>query len=362
MLSLANDGRYPSVALPPEQRRQRTLGALLAQAEALARQSPVLMIFGDAHWSDPTTLELLDLVLRRVMQRPVLVLITFRPEFAVPWTGQSRVTTLTLSRLDRRDGAALVRRVAGNDRLANDVVDAIVERTDGVPLFVEELSKALLESDATVGTASGAEWLIMIPATLQASLMPRLDRLPYGKNVAQIGAAIGRVFPHALLAEVCNVAEAQLGQGLRELLAAGLVNVRGIPPDAEYTFKHALVQDAAYQSMLKSRRAHLHARIADVLESSFPELVEAQRETLAPTSRRRRLLREPSHTVWPLNGGRTRWALRKAIAHLNTGISNTGIGLLAEVPDETARMALELDLQYALGLAYAAPKPRRHRR
>jgi len=265
MLSLAESRSRSSVEFTTRRWRELIFEALVRQLEPLSLRGPVLIVFEDAHWSDPTTLELLDLVLRRVMQRPVLVLITFRPEFAVPWTGQSGVTTLTLSRLDRRDGAALVRRVVGNDTLSNDVVEAIVERTDGVPLFVEELSKALVESDATVG-AAGVQAPVVIPTTLQASLMARLDRLQHGKHVSQIGAVIGRVFPHALIAEVCNVPEAQLGQGLRELIAAGLVKLRGLPPEATYTFKHVLVQDTAYESLLRSRRSEIHAAVVAVCE------------------------------------------------------------------------------------------------
>jgi DNA-binding winged helix-turn-helix (wHTH) protein/class 3 adenylate cyclase/tetratricopeptide (TPR) repeat protein len=264
MLSLAESRSASSAEFTARRWRELIFEALVRQLEGLSLRRPVLIVFEDAHWSDPTTLELLDLVLRRLEQRPVLVLITFRPEFAVPWIGQSHVTTLTLSRLDRRDGAALVRRVVGTDTLSNEVVEAIVERTDGVPLFVEELSKALLESDATVGAASGVP--LVIPTTLQASLMARLDRLPRGKHVAQIGAVIGRVFPHALLAEVCNVPEAKLGQGLSEIIAAGLVNVRGVPPEASYTFKHVLVQDTAYESLLRSRRAEFHAAVVAACE------------------------------------------------------------------------------------------------
>jgi DNA-binding winged helix-turn-helix (wHTH) protein/class 3 adenylate cyclase/tetratricopeptide (TPR) repeat protein len=266
MLSLADSRSPSSVELTARRRREFVFEALVRQLEALSLRRPVLMVLEDAHWSDPTTLELVDLVLRRVMQRPVLVLVTFRADFAVPWTGQSHVTTLTLGRLDRRDSAALVRRVVGNDTLGNGVVEAIVERTDGVPLFIEELSKALVESNTTVGAASGVQWPLMIPMTLQASLMARLDRLPHGKRVAQIGAVIGRVFQHALLAEVCNMPEAQLGQGLRELIAAGLVNVHGLPPEATYTFKHVLVQETAYESLLKSRRAESHAAVVAACE------------------------------------------------------------------------------------------------
>jgi len=266
LLSLGDAQSPSSVAVTPRRRRELIFEALIRQLEALLLRRPVIIVVEDAHWSDPTTLELLDLVLRRFMEWPILVLITFRPEFAFPWTGQSQVTTLTLSRLDRDDSAALIRRVVGSDTLASDVVEAIVERTDGVPLFVEELSKALVESDLTVGAPCGPHWPIVIPTTLQASLMARLDRLPHGKHVAPVGAVIGRVFPHALLAEVCSVSTPQFGRGLRELTAAGLINVRGTPPEATYTFKHALVQDTAYESLLRSRRAEIHAAVVAACE------------------------------------------------------------------------------------------------
>lgn len=345
MLSLADSRSPSSVEVTARRWRELIFEALVRQLEALSLRRPVLIVFEDAHWSDPTTLELLDLALRRVMQRPVLMLITFRPEFAVPWTGQSHVTTLTLSRLDRRDGAALVRRVVGNDTLANDVVEAIVERTDGVPLFVEELSKALVESDTAVGAASGAQWPIMIPMTLQASLMARLDRLPHGKHVAQIGAVIGRVFPHDLLAEVCNVPEAQLVQGLRELIAAGLVNVQGLPPEAAYTFKHVLVQDIAYESLLRSRRAEIHAAVVAAYERMISDFnIEpgvlahhcAQASVIAKASFYYRMAAERS-------------IVRAAITETRMQL-HRGLEFAANLPEGLERDELEAELLLALAI------------
>ena len=259
---------------------------------------------------------------------------------------------LTLSRLDRREGAALVRQVVGNDALANGVVEAIVERTDGVPLFVEELSKALVESDAPLGAASGAQWSIAIPTTLQASLMARLDRLPQGKHVARIGAVIGRVFPHALLAEVCNVPEAQLGQGLRELVAAGLMNVHGVPPEATYTFKHVLVRDTAYESLLRRTRQQLHAKIADALETHFPELLDSQPEIFAQHYTEAGLV-EKSVAFWAKAGDRSiaRSAMGEAAAQFQKGLDQ-----LAALPDRPERQRQELEFCSALGAALMAVK------
>lgn len=266
MLSLHLSENQALLEFPAYRRRERTFEALLRQLEGLSLRRPLLIVFEDAHWSDPTTLELLDLVLRRVVRRPVLVLITFRSDFAAPWIGQSHVTTLTLNRLDRQDGAALARRSVGGQVLGNDVIEAIAERADGVPLFLEELSRALAESDTSVKADRGSEWLTGIPTTLQASLMARLDRLPYAKQVAQIGAAVGRVFRYELLAEVSDLPEAQLSQGLRELTTAGLATVRGRPPESSYTFKHALIQLAAYESLSKTRRTAIHAAVVAARE------------------------------------------------------------------------------------------------
>jgi DNA-binding winged helix-turn-helix (wHTH) protein/class 3 adenylate cyclase len=266
MLSVRTSDSQAFTELSAYRRRDLTFAALLRQLEALSLRHPVLIVFEDAQWSDPTTLELLDLVLRRAVRRPVLVLITFRSEFAAPWIGQSHVTTLTLNRLDRKEGAALVRWSLGEKALSNDVIEAIAERADGVPLFIEELSKTLAESDANVKTERGSEWSTGIPTTLQGSLLARLDRLPHAKQLAQVGAAIGREFAYGLVAEVSGMPGPQVEQGLQELTAAGLASVRGRPPGATYTFKHALVQDTAYESLLRSRRTEIHAGIVAACE------------------------------------------------------------------------------------------------
>jgi predicted ATPase len=254
----------------------------VAQVEGLAARQPVLMLFEDAHWSDPTSLDLHDLIIERVPALPVLLIITFRPEFIPPWTGRPHVSLLSLlSRLAPRQRAEMIAGVTGGKALPEEITAQIVDRTDGVPLFVEELTKAVVESGMLTDLgdryrAAGPVTALAIPASLQASLLARLDRLAPVREVAQIGAALGRQFSHELIAAVAvpgsgpGMPPAQLDDGLAQLVGAELIYRRGAPPDAEYTFKHALVQDAAYSTLLRSRRQQLHARIAATLEGRVP--------------------------------------------------------------------------------------------
>src|SRR5450759_3399148 len=269
ILSLPNDGRYPALDLTPEQRRQRTLEALMSQLAGLARQNPVLMIFEDAHWVDPTSLEVLGRAVDRIATLHVLLVVTFRPEFNAPWVGQSHVTSLTLNRLGEREAAAIIARLVENKELPAAVMAEIVERSDGIPLFVEEMTKAVLEAEsegaARRTAATGPSLAQAVPASLHASLMARLDRLGPAKEVAQIGAAIGREFSHALLASVALQTGAELELALDRLIQAGLLFRQGTPPQATFLFKHALVQDVAYSTLLRGARRTLHARIADAL-------------------------------------------------------------------------------------------------
>ena len=285
MLSLANDGRYPALDLTPEQRRQRVLEALMSQLEGLARRQPVLLIFEDLHWIDPTSLEVLGRIVDRIKTLAALLILTFRPEFNAPWVGQSHVVSLTLNRLGEREAAAIIARLVGNTALPADVLAEIIERTDGIPLFVEEMTKAVLEAESEGAArrtlAATPSPALAVPASLHASLMARLDRLGPAKEVAQIGSAIGREFSHALLASVARKPEAELGSALDRLVQAGLLSPQGVPPQASYLFKHALVQDAAYGMLLREPRRALHARIAETLESQFAETAEAQPEILA---------------------------------------------------------------------------------
>ena len=288
LLAIPAGDRYPPLNLSPQRQKERIFEALLGLLAGLAAEQPVLALYEDVYWSDPTTLELLDLVVERVQRLPALVLITFRPEFVPPWTGSPHITLLALTRLGRGQGAALVERLTGGKALPAEVVDQIVARADGVPLFLEELTKVVLGSGlltdegdryALAGPASPA---VAVPATLHDSLMARLDRLaPAAKEVAQIGAALGRDFPHELLAAVAPLPEEVLRDALDQLIEAELIFRRGAPPEAVYSFKHTLVRDAAYESPLRSKLRRLHARIAQVLEERFPATAEVEPELLA---------------------------------------------------------------------------------
>jgi predicted ATPase len=255
---------------------------LTAQVEALSRQKPVLMIFEDAHWTDPTSLETLGRVVDRARSLPVLLIVTFRPEFEPPWIGRPYVTPLTINRLAERDIEAMIDRVVGNNPLPASLRQNIIERTDGIPLFVEEMTKAVLEGGsegaAQRTVASIPSPTLSVPASLQASLMARLDRLGPAKEVAQVGAAIGREFSHALLSAVASKSEPKLASALDRLTAACLLFRHGTPPHATYSFKHALVQDAAYGTLLREPRRALHARIAEILQGQFVEVAENQPE------------------------------------------------------------------------------------
>jgi class 3 adenylate cyclase/predicted ATPase len=287
LLSIPTDDRYGSLDWSPQQKKENTLGALIRQLALLSRQRPVLMIFEDVHWIDPSSRELLDMIVDAVARLPVLLLVTSRPEFALPWTGQAHVTTLTLTRLTPREGTALVERLAGRDSLPEGITAEILERSDGIPLFVEELTKTVLEADASEygqakAVSSAPRPALAVPATLNASLMARLDRLGAAtKQVAQFAAAIGREFSYELLVIVAQNDQAEVASSLARLTDAGLVFCRGTLPRAVFIFKHALVRDAAYGTLLRGPRQALHARIAEALEERRPEIVDAQPELLA---------------------------------------------------------------------------------
>jgi class 3 adenylate cyclase/predicted ATPase len=349
LLSLPHEARYPPPTLSPQRQKQRLLEVLIEQIEALARERAVLVIFEDAQWIDPSTLEFLDLVIERAQRMRVLVVVTFRPEFTPPWITQTHATLLPLNRLGRRQGAAMVERVSGSRTLPPEIRDEIVARTDGVPLFLEELTKTVLESGLVTDAHQQPLPPAAIPATLHDSLMARLDRLAPVKEVAQIGAAIGREFAYPLLAAVAPLGERDLQQALKQLMDAELVFRRGTPPQATYSFKHALVQEAAYGSLLRSRRLQLHARIATVLEQQHaevePELL-AHHYTHAGFTER-------AVDYWQQAGQRA--AARSAMAEA-AGHFSRGLEVLASLPEDPARRSKELDLQTALGRALIAAK------
>ena len=363
MLSLPNDGRYPTLELTPQQRRQRTLEALVLQGEALARSCPVLMVFEDAHWADPTSLELFGRVVDWVRTRSVLLIVTFRPDFEPGWAGK-HVTPLSLTRLAPREVGVIIDHIVGNNPLPANIRQDIIERTDGIPLFVEEMTKAVLEAESE-GEGQRAAALVpsrasAVPATLHASLMARLDRLGPAKELAQVGAAIGREFSHFLLTAVVRKPEMELQTALDRLIGAGLLLQQGGAPSATYLFKHALVRDAAYSTLLREPRRALHARIAETLESQFADICENQPELLARHCTEAGLI-EKAAALWGKAGLRS--AQRSALVEASEQLRRA----LDQIATLTATPALrreEIKLQVALITpflhvsGYAAPETR----
>jgi class 3 adenylate cyclase/predicted ATPase len=351
ILSLPNDGRYPALALDPQQRRQKTLEALTAQVDALSRQKPVLMILEDAHWADPTSIEAFSRAVDWTRTFGVLLIVTYRPEFEPPWTGRPNVTVLTLNRLGEREIAAMIDDVTGNKRLPESVKHDIIERTDGIPLFVEEITKAVLEAESEGVTERAVAAIpspsVAVPASLHASLMARLDRLGSAKDVAQIGAVIGREFSHALLAAVACRPETELQSALDRVIEASLLFGQGVPPHATYMFKHALVQDAAYGTLLREPRRALHARIAETIESQFDEIAENQPELLAHHFGEAGLA-GPACDYRMRAGDRavSRSGYKEAVAHFSVGLKS-----VEALPQSADRMRRQLDFLVKLGPA-----------
>jgi predicted ATPase/class 3 adenylate cyclase len=361
LLGLPDIGRYPPSRLNPQQRKQKTFEILLRQLEMLAKLQPVLNVFEDVHWIDPTSYEALDRTIDRIRQWPVLLVITFRPEFNPPWIGEPNATMMMLNRLDKRDGAALIERVVGGERLPPEIVNEIVERTDGVPLFVEELTKAVLEAgtngDDAVRTLSNTP-LSTVPATLHASLMARLDRLGAAREVAQICAAIGRECHYEMLAAVSSLSEPDLCASITQLTASGLLVARGTPPDAVYLFKHALVQDAAYGTLLITMREHLHARIAELVETRFPDQAAREPELVARHfAEAKQSERAIGYWIKAGRNAAERSANLEAIRHLSRALE-----ALKLLPESEDRDRQELIVQTAIGTplmsvhGYAAPE------
>ena len=341
----------------PEQQKQKTLQALLAIMLRIAAQQPVLFVMEDLHWVDPSTLELLSLLVDQGPTARILALWTFRPDFSPPWTGRSHLTQVTLPRLPRRQAAEMTDRVAHGKALPAEVIEQVVAKTDGVPLFVEELTKMVLESgllqehEERYGL-TGPLPPLAIPATLHDSLMARLDRLATVKGLAQLGATLGREFSYALLRAVSPWDEGTLRRGLHQLVEAEFLYQQGLPPQATYVFKHALIQEAAYQSLLRSTRQQYHQRIAQVLEERFPETVETQPELLAHHYTEAGLA-EQAILYWQRAGQQAidRSAHVEAVSHFTTGIE-----LLKTLPETPARTQQSLTLYIALGAALLMTK------
>jgi class 3 adenylate cyclase/tetratricopeptide (TPR) repeat protein len=357
LLSVPIGNRYPPLSLTPQKRKENTLRALLAQLEGLAARRPVLMVFEDVHWIDPTSLDLLDRIVDRVAALRVLLIITFRPEFVPAWIGRSHVTLISLSRLPRGQRAEMIMRVTGGKALPQEIAEQIIDRTDGIPLFIEELTKTVIESGMLTDAgdrfdASGPVPRLAIPTSLQASLLARLDRLAPVREMAQIGAALGRSFSHELISAVAVVPQHQVDGALAQLVRAELVFQRGTAPDAEYTFKHALVQDAVYSTLLRGRRQQIHARIATVMESQFPEIVATQPQLMAHHCAEAGF--NEKAVGYRLRAGQqavARSAMTEAVAQLQRGLE-----LLANMPEESRPVQQELDLEIALGRALMAAR------
>jgi len=357
LLSIPIGDRYPPLDLTPQKRKEKTLQAKLAQVEGLAAHRPVLMVFEDVHWSDPTSRELLDMIIDRVTTLPVLLVVTFRSEFAPPWIGRPNVTLLSLNRLRARQCALMITRVTGDKALPKDISDQIIDRTDGVPLFIEELTKAVVESGLLTDAGdryavTGPSTPLAIPTTLHASLLARLDRLASVREVAQIAAVLGRQFSHELISAVATMPKQELDDALAQLVSAELLFRRGTPPDAEYTFKHALVQDAAYGTLLRRRRQQLHGQVTATLEGQFPEIVESQPELLARHCADADFVDKAAGYL--LKAGQqaiSRGALVEAVAQLRKGLD-----LVSGVTNGAARQEQELNLQITLGQALMATK------
>jgi predicted ATPase len=357
LLSLPLTAEYAPVTMAPEQQKQQTLHALLTILRRIAAQQPLLFVMEDLHWIDPSTLELLSLLVDQGPIARILVLLTFRPDFSPPWTGRAHLTQVTLPRLPRRQAAEMTDRVAHGKALPPEVIEQVVAKTDGVPLFVEELTKMVLESGLLQEREEHYELTgplppLAIPATLHDSLMARLDRLATVKALAQLGATLGREFAYDLLQAVSPWDEATVRRGLHQLVEAEFLYQQGLPPQATYLFKHALIQEAAYQSLLRSTRQQYHQRIAHVLEGQFPETVTTQPELLAHHYTEAGLTAQ-AVPYWQQAGQRAleRSAAPEAIQHLTTSLA-----LLAMLPETLARAQQELDLRLALGSAFIATK------
>jgi class 3 adenylate cyclase/predicted ATPase len=357
LLSVPLDKRYPALTLTPQQQKQHTLDALVAWMLEEAERQPVLVAWEDMHWGDPSTLEMLGLILEQTPTVPMLHVLTYRPEFELPWPTRSHMTPITLNRLERPQVEALITHLAGGKLLPAEVVAHIVAKTDGVPLYVEELTKMLLASgllreEAEQYMLTGPLVSVAIPDTLQDSLMARLDQMNTAKEVAQLGAVLGREFSYEMLQMISSQDEETLHAGLAQLVEAELLYRRGRPPRSRYRFKHALIQDAAYASLLRSTRQQVHQQVAHLLETRFPELVETQPELVAHHYTEAGLV-EPAIGYWQRAGQQAaqRSANQEAINHLAKGLE-----LLTTLPDTPERAQQELDLQMTLGPALMAAK------
>ena len=351
------ENRYPKLNLTPEQLKERTEDALVALTLEEAERQPLLQVWEDVHWADPSTLDLLGQLIDQAPTAPLLIVLTFRPEFVPPWPARSHVRPLTLNRLERPQIEFLATRLAGGHRLPPEVVEHIVQKTDGVPLFVEEMTKAVLSSNVLRAegdhySLTGPLSEISIPASLHESLMARLDRLPTLREVAQLGAVLGRDFAYEMLRAITTLDEPRLREVLSRLVEAELLYQRGRPPRSRYIFKHALIQDAAYQSLLRRSRQQYHRQVAELLEQQFADVVEANPELVAHHCSEAGMPAQ-AVTYWQRAGEKAahRSANHEAIGHLTAGLAQ-----LAQLPETQERAKRELALQPQLGKATMAAR------
>jgi class 3 adenylate cyclase/tetratricopeptide (TPR) repeat protein len=355
MLSVPCEERYGAQPMTPHKHKDETLRTLVDFVEAGARRQPSVILFEDLHWADPTTLDVLDLLIDRVRSFPLLVVLTHRPEFPSRWSQHGHVTALNLAKLTRAQSRTLVSGIARDKTLPADLLKRIIGKTDGVPLYVEELTRAVLESGQLRDMGDRYEYAgevesITIPATLRDSLMARLDRVMPVKEVAQIGASIGREFSYELISAIAPIEQPELDDALARLTDSGLAYRRGTPPDATYTFKHALVQDAAYDSLLKSRRQQLHGKIARVIEQRFPHIKDTEPEVLAHHYTQMGLANK-AIPYWLQAGqrGLEKLALPEAISHLNRALA-----ILPDLESSGQRDTWEVEARVGLGYAHLA--------
>jgi class 3 adenylate cyclase/predicted ATPase len=357
LLSIPLPERYPPLTLSPDAQRRMTLETLTTWLFAVAKQQPMILVAEDLQWIDPSSLELLGMLVEQAPTVPLLLLATFRPDFVSPWASHSHMVHLTLNPLSRRQVRRMLEGITGGQALPTEVVEEVVAKTDGVPLFVEELTKMVLESDLLQVrdgeyVLSGPLPPLAIPTTLQDSLMARLDRLGSTKEVVQLGAVLGREFSHEMLESVSSSDRSTLAEALVRLVHAELLYRRGTPPDATYTFKHSMIQDAAYQSLLRSARQQFHARIAQVLEDLFPEDVESAPEMIARHYDEAGLA-EPAIAHYQRAGERSaeRSANQESIVQLRRALE-----LLATLPEAPERNQRELRLRMSVGMALSAAR------
>jgi predicted ATPase/class 3 adenylate cyclase len=356
LLSLPTPDRFPRLSSSPARQREETFRLLLEWLQVRANRGPILFIVEDLHWADASTLEFLGQILSELRHHRILILLTFRTEFKPPWTPVDHQTRLALTRLTRRQVGDLMRKKAG-DSLPDAVIEQVYDRAGGVPLFVEEFTKMMRESAMLEqqggGSAPGSSLLgHEIPSTLQDLVMARLDRMEGGRELAQLAAVLGREFSHDLLVAVADVDEPTLQAELAELARAEILFPKGRPPRCTYIFKHALLEDALYNALVKARRQQLHRRIGEVLEATFSRTVETQPELLGHHFAEAGLA-EKAIGYWLKAGQRSleRSAHREAIGHLTNGLA-----LLNTLEETRERDARELQILTALGPAYIAAR------